>query len=494
MNPRQTRLDRLCAAAAAAAGAALYASTLSKAFVFEGLARAMPIELGQGPQLLSGNYLAYGPLGSAFHALMTLAGSQAPAVVSLQRLDALLGGAGLAVFFLIQRELGVARAAALCWTAALGATLGWWTWSTDAQAYILSALLLQLVFLALARRLSGRSTPAWAVGLLHALAMMGHIVNGVFALPAAYVLAVTSAPSRRRRELLVYGATLAGAVLAAYAAALLFVRPDDAWRWLLGSAGSDQGVNLRDSWSWRNLGLWLDMSSRVLVTRVPPLDSPAPAAWAKPAGWLAAAALAGAAALAASRWRGLPAARRRAAAAAGLWLLAYAAVFTRWEPYTMVYRVTDLPPALLLLSLGCASAPAGAVLAALLAAANGAGEVLPRTSAGNNPRLSQMELVRAATREGDWVAGEGGGDELYIPHFAQRRPLVIARYRGRPEELKVWVAGRLAAGERVFLTSRVVDDPFWAPHLAGWRLEETARDARGFAVFLVLTVPTKPVT
>lgn len=484
----------MCAAAAAAAGSALYACTLSKAFVFEGLARAMPIELGRGPELLSGNYLAYGPLGAAFHELLGLLGSRAPAVVSLQRLDALLGGAGLAVFFLIQRELGIGRAAALAWTAALGATLGWWTWSTDAQAYILSALLLQLVFLALARRLSGRGAPAWALGLLHALAMTGHIVNGVFVLPAAYVVAVTAAPSRRRRELLVYGATVAGTVLAAYAAALLFVRPDDAWRWFLGSASSAEGVNLRDSWSWRNLGLWLDMSARVLVTRVPPLDSPAPAAWAKPAAWLASAGLAAAAALAASRWRGLPAPRRRAAAAAGLWLLAYALVFTRWEPYTMVYRVTDLPPALLLLSLGCASAPLGALLAAALAAANGAGELLPRTHAGNNPRLGQMELVRAATREGDWVAGEGGGDELYIPYFAQRRPLVIARYRGRPEELRLWVAGRLAAGERVFLTSRVVLDPFWAPRLKSWGLRETARDGRGFSLFSVLTVPRKPVT
>lgn len=462
------RADAAWAAALFLAGAALYLSFLSKVYVFEGLARAMPIELGQWKRLLNGNYLAYGPAGAAFHRLLGLLGLAPLAVISLQAMDALLGGAGLALHFAVQRALGASRPAAAAWAAALGVTLGWWTWSAEAENYIFSAVLVQGLFLGLALRLAGRRVPAAALGALHALAMTGHVVNGVMGLACAYALWTTAEPRRRGRELAVYLLTGALCIGSAYALALAVVRPPDALRWFLGSAATAEGLNTRDVWSLANLGVWLGTSGRTVAADP----------WGPAVGVLALAAAAGLAAQ-----KGL---RRAAAAAAGLQLLGYALVFTRWEPYTGVYRVPDLPAFILLLSLAVPagwSAPAGAALAALLAAAN-LGVVCARADASRNPRLARMEALRAVSREGDWAAGEGG-DELYIPYFGQRRPLVLGRFRDRPQAVGKAAADIAAGGQSLYLFRETVTDPFWAPHLAPLRLEAVVSDEQGPLLYRV---------
>lgn len=456
------RLDAAVAAALALGGAALYLSFLSKVYVFEGLARAMPIELGEWRRLLNGNYLAYGPLGAAFHGLLGLFGPPPLAVLSLQAMDALIGGLGLAVHYVLQRVLGASRPAAAAWAAALGVTLGWWTWSAEAENYIFSALLVQGLFLGLALRLAGRRVPAAALGALHALALTGHVVNAVMGLACVYVLWSTSEPRRRGRELALYLGTAAALIGAAYAVALAVLRPEEPLRWFLGSAATGQGLNTRDVWSWANLATWLGTSARTVVA----------APWGPAVAVLAAGAAWG--------LRGATGPRRAAASAAGLQLLGYALVFTRWEPYTGVYRVPDLPAFMLLLSLAVParwSAPAGLALAVLLAAAN-LGTVAGRADASRNPRLARMEALRAASAPEDYAAGEGG-DELYIPYFAQRRPLVLGRLRQQPEGLDRAVAA-LAAGRRSLFVSRdTVSDPFWGPRLDRYRLEPVVSGPEG---------------
>lgn len=456
------RLDAAVAAALALGGAALYLSFLSKVYVFEGLARAMPIELGEWRRLLNGNYLAYGPLGAAFHGLLGLLGPAPLAVVSLQAMDALIGGLGVAVHYGLQRARGVSRSAAAAWAAALGVTLGWWTWSAEAENYIFSALLVQGLLLALVLRLAGRRVPAAAVGALHALALTGHVVNAVMGPACVYALWRSAEPRRRGRELALYLGTAAALIVAAYAVALAVVQPEEPLRWLLGSAATSRGLNTRDVWSWANLGVWLRTSARTVVA-----DPWGPGV----------ALLAGAAA-----WRLRVAAGldRAVAAAALLQLLGYALVFTRWEPYTGVYRVPDLPAFILLLSLAAParwSAPAGLALAAGLAAAN-LGTVTERADASRNPRLARMEALRAASAPEDYAAGEGG-DELYIPYFAQRRPLVLGRLRDSPEGLDRAVAALAEGGRRLFVSRDAVSDPFWGPRLARYRLEPAASDGEG---------------
>ncbi len=124
----------------------LYVGFLSKAYVFEGLIRAMPIETGRWAHLFPGNYLLYGPLGLLFHTLLNSLGFHQPAVVSLQIMDALCGAAGVFVFYFLLRRLNASVFAGVVWSLILACSLGYWLWSTDAEDYILSTLLLTINF------------------------------------------------------------------------------------------------------------------------------------------------------------------------------------------------------------------------------------------------------------------------------------------------------------------------------------------------------------
>jgi len=72
-----------------------------------------------------------------------------------------------------------------------------------------------------------------------------------------------------------------------------------------------------------------------------------------------------------------------------------------------------------------------------------------------------MALIKANTRETDWVTGDSGQDEIYIPYFAQRRSILMGRYAGNPAELSAILAGLLAHQQGVYVTSRVLENPQW---------------------------------
>src|SRR5260370_254686 len=103
---KNSKSDLLWASGLALAAFGLYLAFLSKAYVFEGLIRAMPIDAGRWVHLLPGNYLLYGPLGLIFHTVFYALGIHQPAVFSLQILDALCGAAGIFIFYLLLRRLG----------------------------------------------------------------------------------------------------------------------------------------------------------------------------------------------------------------------------------------------------------------------------------------------------------------------------------------------------------------------------------------------------
>lgn len=476
----------------------------SKSFVFEGLARAMPIDVGRWRDLCPGNYLLYGPLGFCFHHLLALLGLRQPAVYSLQTMDALLGAGGLALYYGVLRRLGAARGAAAAWACVLGASLAWWLWSTDAQNYIFSAFLLMLAFRGLARRLSGEDVAPWKLGALGGLAVLGHVVNVLFAAPIAVCLWLTERRPRRARALGEAAGAFAAAAAAAYALALaVFVRPANwgaAAHWFLGSAAVGGGAAPRwhGGLSAASLGQWARMTLNVFVSFSPAFSRPPAPGWTPAVLWAARLALAALAA--AGAWAGF---RRRpgrlepaAAKVCLAWLAAYALVFTSWEPWTMVYRVPDLIPLTTLLFL-CARAlrretALGAGLAALLAAGNFGAELYPRSFSSNNDGLRRMQAVKAATREGDWVTGEGGQDELYIPYFAERNPLLLGRFEGRPEALSRFIEGQLAAGRGVYATSDALAQGSWAGYFSRFSLSPAGSDGEGFVVYRVGSAISRP--
>jgi hypothetical protein len=281
-------------------------------------------------------------------------------------------------------------------------------------------------------------------------------------------------------------------ILGCYAIVLkIVVRPASgsaAWRWFLNSAAGSAGLSWHGGfWSLARLGQWLRMTLNIFVSFGGSFNSPAP--WPMSGALLPAARLAllAAAVIAAAGLLRLKKERRVVALACVLWLAVYGAFFTSWEPYTMVYRVGDLIPFMTLLYLGLSEprmgAWSGAALAVLLGAANFSAEIYPRSFSTNNPDLQRMLFIKAHTSGSDWVTGSGGEDELYLPYFAQRRPLVLGQFESRPEELDRLVTELLRSGQGVYATSRSLSEPAWASFFARWKPQPAATDGAGFTLY-----------
>lgn len=446
------------------AGAAfLYLGTPSAAYNFDGVACAIAVELADLRHLAHGSHLAYGLLGLAWTWLWKLFGYAGPAVLALQALDSLLGGLGAGLFcrFLLRRSRLPPLAAAAA-SAGLALSYAWWFWSLEAQVYLLGA-----VFLILA------ADEAWAeeprpgrTGVWLGLAVLGHVGHVMF-LPAA--LTLLHRPGRAARTWPPFLAALSLSVLSAYAAAALCcVRPGtlEDWRlWLLGSAA----LSPDRSFTWHGAGTisgslsaWLAMTLRIFAD---PVGLPQP--WSS-LGWLLAAAPLAAAAAGLRAWG-------RTAKAALLWLAGYALLYVAWQPFTMVYRVTDLPALwLLAASWSEGRAWAGRVLAVCAAALglfNGLLLIAPHGDPGRNPAYQEALRIRRDTPQEAWVAAAARG-QVYIPYFAGRRPLNLSYFEGRPEALDRRLEELRRQGLPVFVPGSVVRSETWKGFFAEHALEQ----------------------
>ncbi|MFH2204312.1 MAG: hypothetical protein ABIJ96_14430 [Elusimicrobiota bacterium] len=489
--------DALTCAGLATGFTLLYLSFLSRYYVFEGLARAMPIEAGRFRELFNANHMLYGTVGWCFHGLLKMLGVVQLSVHSLQQLDALLGAAGVGLFFLTLRRLDAPRITAALWAAALGFFLGYWLWSIDAENYIFSTFLLQLNFFALVRYTRQRKGHPVLLGALHALAVMGHIVNGVFGVVVLWVIYRTHRRNWLRPALL-YVAAVAVLTLGAYALTLaVIVRPqtmDEARRWFMGSAGRTDGAwNWRGGYGWTKLGQWLTSSLNVICSFKSGYQNPPPWPLAGLWQWIARLMLAGFAA--AALWN-----RRRIWRESGtelgaclLWVGAYACVFLSWEPHMLMYHVTNTVPFCVILYLSSRAmrlpAPrqyaAAGVFTLSLGLANFSAEVLPRSYRENNPALMAMDFIRNHTEDRAWIATDLDLDQLYIPFFARRRPLLLGRYGGSSghERLSGELDRLLQDGQRLYLTSNVLAIEEWRRYFGGAQLEVAARYEDGFTLY-----------
>jgi hypothetical protein len=409
--------------------------------------------------------MAYGVLGWAFDALWRLAGYRGPAMIALQTLNSLLGAAAAGVFFTALRRAGCRRAIAAAGAVGLAVSHGFWLWSLEAQVYPVG-----LLFMALALReaLAARPRPE-RLGLFMGLAMLGHVGHAMFAPAALFCLVRRFGAGWRRAAARWAGAAFA-TVLAAYAWAAVFcVRPrsfEDLRVWLLGSAALklDKSFAWHGRYSWGGFREWAAMSARVFsdysgwsgLTRASGL-----------ALGLLCLALAGAGA----RW----AWRRDAGFAVklcALWLAAYATLFLSWEPFTMVYRLGDLLPLWLLISLALerrAPTWAAAALAASLGFFNGWFGIRPHARPQSNPTLMESYWLADAAPDRAWVVASGLG-QVYYPYFAHRRPLNMRYWDYRLPELAVHLDALAARGERVFVTEATLSDGGWKAWFAGYGL------------------------
>jgi hypothetical protein len=491
---KPTQYDRFAAAGLAFGALLLNLGLLSKDFVFEGLIRAMPIETGRWGYLFPGNYLLYGPLGLTFHTFLHAIGLKTLAVVSLQGLDTCLGAIGIGIFYLLLRRLGLQRFLAGAGSALLAFSLGYWLWSTDAENYILSTLLLIGLFYSLIRYAEDRDPDPITIGTLFGLAIMGHIINTLFGVVIAWFFyRVHGREAWRPMARCVVAAFLVAGT--AYLAVLFTIqKPTSAHQaltWFMGSANTESGFRLGGGFTIPKIRDWLKTTVHIFISFRPGYTQPAP--WPVALYLLIAAGgfLFAWSVLGATRIRAIYRANPAVVGGCLIWLGTYALWFTRWEPWTMVYRVSDLVPLWMLLLLALqriaerhrVAIILAPVVAVCLFIGNLGAELYPRSQATNNPHLARMDFLREQTGTDAWITGDSRVDEIYIPYFAQRRPIVIERFAHSQGMLTEWIDKRLAAGEDIYVTSRVLERPIWKDYFSRYRLQQQAAFRNEFYLY-----------
>ncbi len=448
-------------------------SVRSLFYNFDGVACAIAVELSDFKHLVHGNHLAYGVVAWCFDRCWRLLGYQGQALLALQALDSVLGAAGAAVFASLLRRAGRGEREALLGASALTVCHAWWFWSLEAQVYMLGAF-----FIALAAReaLADKARPG-LVGLWHACAILGH-VGHLMALPAL-IYALTS--KKNRGEAAPYLKSVVVCVLLAYICAGLFaVKPSSLTEvklWLLGSAAL--GVNRGFAWHsvpvFQAIPSWLGMSLRIFTEFV------GRTGWA----WSLGLILAALPVIAAVRGALEPGKESRFWL---LWLAGYALLFIAWEPYTIVYRVTDLLALWGLTTLGLTALAPRWRMTALVAwtcaafAYNYAFVVKPAAQFANNPDLVEAEWTKISSPPDAWVLANGRA-AVYLPYFAARKPVNL-RYYTDEAVLRAKLDELTGSGQTVFVSGRAFLEDGLEAKLKRYGLKQTSA-AGGLTMYRV---------
>ena len=397
------------------------------------------------------HHLLFNALGYVLWRAARLFGYSGGSLVVLQTLNAVLGSAGVSLYYLTLRRL-LQRSRGLPLLIALGLALsfGYWICATDGRVNMPSTFLMLAAFAALTRFLDA-PRPAFAAltGFLAGGAVLFHESAGLFVVVGlagmlladdAALLPAVRAPCRLHfvgAYLAAWAATaglpyLAVGVLALHLHSLAAFRAwseaysELGWWWdfhILHNLGSD-GYALRHA-SFAEPGS--RPSTFTLSPHLPPLL--VGLYTVSVLGWLG-----GIYAVLASLpqlWRSHA---RALVVVLLLWIAVYAAFFTVWSPGYFVFWVPVLVPASLLLALTLAHyrARRGGLAAnwlvggwiAAYAALNLLVGVLPHLSPQADPFRRIAADVRAHTRPGDVVlvagAGDGGPCEVALPYFADR--------------------------------------------------------------------------
>lgn len=199
-----------------------YLATLTADYYWDGITFALQIEkvarMERGSSLLfHQNHLLYNALGYIAYAFVRASSIPTRALYVLQITNTIAAAAAAGVFFRLAERLTHSRYVAVISTAALAFAAVWWKIATDANAYVISILLMLICASTL---LSAR--PRWIIaGLALGGAMLVHQLASLF-YPAALV-AVFTHPGVEKKwkfatsfSLLAWGMTIVAYYLCAF--------------------------------------------------------------------------------------------------------------------------------------------------------------------------------------------------------------------------------------------------------------------------------------
>jgi hypothetical protein len=192
-------------------GLCIYLPLLSRNYDLNGLAEVTALNSGRPGELFLPNHMLYRPVAYAVRQALSAVGAPVSVVSLLQVLSAVFGALGLGFSFLALERLIEKRFIAVWVTLILGVSWSYWTMSTDAYYFSLSAM---FVAAALAQFVHARSDAGFAAcGVLAGLAILSFQAN-VFLLPglsAAFLLGISlnETPITARRVAVLWMAAIA---------------------------------------------------------------------------------------------------------------------------------------------------------------------------------------------------------------------------------------------------------------------------------------------
>jgi len=197
--------------------ALMYSATLTSDYYWDGITFALQIEkvakAERGAALLfHQNHLIYNGFGYVLCGISQALGFSVRSLQVLQIANAIAGAIAVGVFYRLAFHVTRNRAAAILSSAALAFSAVWWRLATDANAYIISILMILIC----ARALMGKK-PSWIRGgLALAGAMLFHQLASLFY--AAALAAILANPRIQKKGRFALGLSAAawGPTLCAY--------------------------------------------------------------------------------------------------------------------------------------------------------------------------------------------------------------------------------------------------------------------------------------
>ena len=442
----------------------VYLLTLTEYHLQDAVEFSTVVERGEPRDLFHPLHLIYNAAGFILHRAGAAAlGEDLSALLVLQIVNAVAGAASVVICFAFLRRHTRDLAASLIGALLVAFSYGYWYFSTEAETYVITILLLT-VSLWQAVELRDKPTARRAVllGVFHGLAILFHIMSGLFVVVGLVaVLWAKGSRGRRLRALACYAASGAVLTLGAYVAAAVLVHDCRSlgdirdWMFRLYGSGLVSPLTARTLLPRMAIGLGRSFLGGCYALAIPPVRDAVTSLFPgravhediylvrnMPLGQVIFAAVATVAALvsgAALAARGIRARRTIADSHAtpalllGVWLAAYFLFFMWYSPENVEFWPFLTVPLWGLAVLVVAAArrrTAGWVLVAAVFSANLFGSVLPACDVSNNWMMLRVRRYEDVARDRSAVVAivvEGSLTQFYMDSFFSGRTISVSR-------------------------------------------------------------------
>jgi hypothetical protein len=397
---------------------ALYIGIPSTLWNFDGVACAAALELGNPAYFFHANHLVYGLFGYLFWRWIGFPFGLARALPALQLFTSLAGSFGLMGLYRLLQSILKEGTSSLLLTLGLSVTAAFWVWNIEAQVYTLGFLALAwATFFLIAYE--GKNKYIW-VGLLHAGAVLGHLMHFLWVIPALFWMWRIPGAIRRYMTTFVLGTMIPYVLVLS----LVIAPGRDLHRiliWLKGSVG----LTPDRRWAWHSAGwtgpwLWLKSTLPALWGSFLPYGNTRVTPWMWPLTTLSIVIFLLLVAQSGAQ------SSDKAVRFSGLWLGTYGLFLSTWEPTTLCYRITDIIPLGILLAFGLRSwrwpypILASCLFLGSTLASNASTQIIPMHQIEQNTVYQETLTLSKITPANSLYITEGGPLWIYLLYFTGR--------------------------------------------------------------------------